>query len=72
MTGILVGTELVVTVIICWFEIWAFPSSFLSMEKKITLISLYSPWLIIPAIMVCDNIGRIRKRVELGEKAKQM
>ena len=72
MGAILVGTELVVTVFVCWFDIWAANSSFVSVEQKITLILLYSPWLIIPAIMVYDNIGRISKRIELSEKAKNM
>jgi EXPERA (EXPanded EBP superfamily) len=66
---IIMGTELVVTVIICWFEIWAFDDA-LSTEQKAYLVLLYSPWMIIPGIMILDCIGSIKQKVELAEKIK--
>jgi hypothetical protein len=66
---IIMGTELVVTVVICWFEIWAF-DEVLSAQQRIHLILLYSPWLIIPAIMVLDCMKTIQARVESAKKTK--
>jgi hypothetical protein len=59
---IVMGTELVVTVLICWFEIWSFET--ISVQERINLILLYSPWAIIPGIMVLDCMSGIKARVE--------
>ena len=66
---IIMGTELVVTVIICWFEIWAF-DDVLSSKERIYLILLYSPWMVIPGIMILDCIRRIEARVESVKNIK--
>ena len=71
--AIIIGTELVVTVVLCWFEIWGYNEAVVSTKQKITLIALYSPWLIIPGIMATDNFLRVCKRVdpENVEKGKR-
>ena len=66
---IIMGTELVVTVLICWFEIWAFDEA-LSVEQRTNLILLYSPWLIIPAIMMFDCMKSIKAKVESAKQVK--
>jgi EXPERA (EXPanded EBP superfamily) len=66
---IIMGVELVVTVLICWFEIWSFDQA-LSVQDRVNLILLYSPWAIIPGIMVWDCMNRIKARIESSKKTK--
>ena len=66
---IMMGTELVVTVLICWFEIWSFDQA-LSVQERVNLILLYSPWAVIPGIMVLDCMVGIKQRIESSKKAK--
>ena len=68
--SIVVGTQLVVVVSLCLWEIWAFDESIVSREQKLALNWCYLPFMVIPAIMVVDMLGRVYGRVQMTEKVK--
>ena len=65
------GTQLVVVVLICMCEMWAFDEQLVTRSQKINLLLCYSPWLAIPGIMAVDMFARVCKRVEEAEKNKR-
>jgi hypothetical protein len=69
--AIMSGTQLATIVVICMYEICAFDDSVVSRDQKVTLLQFYSPYLIVPVIMVADMSWRIKRRVEIAEKIKK-